>query len=88
MSEFRTGIPKLKVIKGKRRKFEPPADFDLSRAVEGGDRLLGALEAPALEKPVKRGTEKIPSLEEQARAKDLEKQLGSESSVDVTPENS
>ena len=88
MAESATERPKLRIVRGKRRKFEPPTDVNIQRVVEeSGESLLGALESKALQQPVSEGTDEVPSFEEHAEAKDLEEELGSKTSKSKTPED-
>ena len=88
MAESATERPKLRIVRGKRREFEPPADINIQKVVEeSGERILGALESEALQQPVREGTDEAPSFEEHAKAKDLEKELDSKTSKSKTPED-
>lgn len=81
MSEEGKEGPKLKVIKGGLRERYPwkrePSDEVVKEIVAyKGEGLLEALDSPELKGPApKRGTKKVPQLEEQAKARSLIERL-------------
>lgn len=87
MTESEAAKPKLKVIKGgKRRGFEPPEGFDLEEATGGPGRLHQAVQSETLIEPVHEGTGKMPSLEEHKRAKALADEIDRTAVDELRPE--
>ena len=87
MSESGSERPKLTVIKGGRRRFEPPEGFNLEEATEGSQRLHQAIQSEILAEPVRKGTAKMPLLDEHAKAKTLAKEIDSTIVEDNHPGN-
>ncbi len=87
MSETEAGKPSLKVIRGGKRKLEPPENFDLKRATSGKSRMLRAMDSDILARPVKRGTRKRPSFDEVASATELDQEVASKDILQGPPED-